>query len=201
MRKAVASEDEALAAELEEVVARLPRADVEGPAGSSAAPITSMRNVEVRSQAPRASEVRSVKRGAQAYASADVLRSRLRTFIAEQIKPEFDEPFEFFIHGTTHARAVGFKPEKGLRLFTATDIHAARLFAQRTVGREGGRVGAAVIAIPREIADQLRQRGVLRTQRVPDMPDMLETIFEPGAVETLTDYAVIRPMPKGFFEP
>jgi hypothetical protein len=160
-----------------------------------------MRNVEVRSQAPRASEVQSLKRGAQAYASADVLRSRLKTFIAEQIKPEFDEPFEFFIHGTTYARAAKFEPERGRRLFTATDIHTARLFAQRSIGREGGKVGASVIALPREIADQLRQRGVLKTQRVPDMPDMLETIFEPGAIEVLDKHAEIQPLPEGFFEP
>lgn len=65
----------------------------------------------MRSQSSRASEIRSVARGVEAYASVDVLRSRLRTFIADKIKPEFDEPFEFFIHGTTHARAV----EKAVR--------------------------------------------------------------------------------------
>jgi hypothetical protein len=160
-----------------------------------------MKNVEVRSQAPRTSEIRSVARGARAYASADVLRSRLRTFIAEQIKPEFDEPFEFFIHGTTHARAVEFQPERGRRLFTATDIHVARLFAQRTIGREGGRIGAALIAVPRRVSDQLRQRGMLRTQRVPDMPQMLETIFEPGAFEALNKHAEIQPLPESFFDP
>ena len=201
LREAVAREDKALAAQLEEVVARLRRMEAEGPAHSSAVPLTSMGHGEVRSQASRASEIRSVARGARAYASADVLRSRLKTFIAEQIKPEFDEPFEFFIHGTTYERAVGLTPGKGRRLFTATDIHAARLVAQRTVGREGGRVGASVIALPREIAIQLRQRGVLRTQRVPDMPELLETIFEPGAIETVRDYSVIRPLPEGFFEP
>jgi hypothetical protein len=192
--EAVAREDTELALQIEEVVARLHRTDTQGPAGLSAARITSTKNVEVRSQAPRTSEIRSVTRGAQAYASADVLRSRLRTFIAEQIKPEFDEPLEFFIHGTTHARAVEFQPERGRRLFTATDIHVARLFAQRTIGRQGGRIGAVVLAIPREIAVQLRQRGMLRTQHVPDMPEMLETIFEPGAIETLRDYSVVRPL-------
>lgn len=62
-------------------------------------------------------------------------------------------------------------------------------------------MGAAVIALPRDIADQLRKRGLLRTQPVPDMPRFLETIFEPGAVEALEDHAVIRWLPEGFFEP
>lgn len=201
LRNAVAREDEALAEHFEEWVARIPRTDAETLTGASAAPLTSMRDVEVRSQAPGSLEIRSVARGAVAHASADILRSRLKTFIAEQIKPAFDEPFEFFLHGTTHARAVEFKPRAGLRLFTATDIQVARNLAQRTVGREGGKVGAAVIALPREIAEQLRKRGVLRTQPVPDMPTMLETIFEPGAVEALQKHAVIQELPEGFFEP
>lgn len=199
LRTAVARENEALAEHFEEVVARIPRADE--PTGSSAASVTSMRNVEVRSQAPGASEIRAMRRGVEVYASADILRSRLKTFIDQKIRPEFDEPFEFFIHGTTQAKAVEFEPKKSTRFFTATDIHVARFFAQRTVGREGGRVGAAVIVLPREIAAQLRKRGVLRTQRVPDMPDMLETIFEQGAVEDLRKHAVIEPLPEGFFEP
>ncbi|MFY0583852.1 hypothetical protein ACN28S_64675 [Cystobacter fuscus] len=140
-------------------------------------------------------------RGAQSYASADVLRSRVREFIAEKIKPEFDEPIEFFIHGTTHARAVMFKPEAGLRLFTATDIHVALLFSRRTVGREGGRVGGTVITLPRTVADQLRKSGLLRTQPVPDMPRLLETIFEPGAVDALRKHAFIDTLPEGFFDP
>lgn len=201
LRSAVAREDKALAEHLEEWVALIPRADAKASADASATPLTSLRNVEVRSQAPSSSEIRSVARGATAYASADVLRSRLKTFIAEEIKPEFDEPFEFFLHGTTHARAAEFKPRAGLRLFTATDIQVARTFAQRTVGREGGKLGAAVIALPREIADQLRKRGVLRTQPVPDMPTMLESIFEPGAIEALEKHAVIQELPEGFFEP
>ncbi|PTL84425.1 hypothetical protein [Vitiosangium sp. GDMCC 1.1324] len=133
--------------------------------------------------------------------SDENIRPEELRFGAYEVDPDGSQPFEFFIHGTTHAKAVEFEPKKGARLFTTTDIHVARLFSQRTVGREGGRVGAAVIAIPREIAVQLRERGVLKTQPVPDMPQMLETIFEPGAVEVLKDHAAIRPLPEGFFEP
>ncbi|MBN1203911.1 MAG: hypothetical protein JXB05_03170 [Myxococcaceae bacterium] len=201
LRAAVAREDTALAEHFEQWATHIPRTQAGDPPGPSAAPLSSMRDVDVRSRAPPSSEIRSIARGAEAYASADVLRSRLKTFIADQIKPEFDEPFEFFLHGTTHARAVKFEPEEGRRIFTATDVHVARLFAQRTVGREGGRLGVAVIALPRDIADQLRKKGVLRTQPVPDMPAMLETIFEPGAVEALENHAEIQPLPEGFFAP
>jgi hypothetical protein len=201
LRAAVAGENGALAEHLEDVLARVPRTDLKEPTGPSPALVTSMRNVEVRSQVPRTSEVRSVLRGVEEYASADLLRSRLKAFIADEIKPEFDEPFEFFIHGTTHERAVEFKLREGVRLFTATDIHVARFFSQRTVGREGGKAGAVVVALPRDLAAQLRKRGVLRTQLVPDMPQLLETIFEPGAVEALREHAVIAWLPEGFFEP
>jgi hypothetical protein len=201
LRTAVARTDKGLAEQFEEVLPRIPRTDANAPRDSGALHLTSVREVEVRSQAPRASEIRSVVRGAQSYASADVLRSRVRDFIAEQLKPEFDDPIEFFIHGTTHARAVELKPKAGLRLFTTTDIHVALLFSMRTVGREGGRVGGAVIALPRTVVDHLRKSGLLRTQPVPDMPRLLETIFEPGAVEALEMHAAIRPLPEGFFDP
>ena len=51
------------------------------------------------------------------------------------------------------------------------------------------------------VADQLRKSGLLRTQPVPDMPRLLETIFEPGAVEVLEAHASIQPLPEGFFDP
>ncbi len=201
LRTALARENEALAEHFDELLARMPRTGTPERVPPSTEPLTAMRKAEVRSQAPASSEIWSVRRGAAAYASADILRSRLKTFIAEEVRPQFDEPFEFFLHGTTYARAVELKPKTGLRLFTTTDIQVARLFALRTVGREGGKVGVALIALPREIADQLRKRGVLRTQRVPDMPDLLEIVFEPGAVEILENHAVIQPLPEGFLEP
>jgi hypothetical protein len=197
LRTAVAKTNEGLSAQFEEVLARIPKKDVE----SSALHVTSMRNVDVRSRASQASELRSVGRGAEAYASTDLLQSRVREFISKEIKPEFDEPIEFFIHGTTHSRAVDFKLQAGLRLFTATDIHVALFFSRRTVGREGGRVGGAVIVLPRPVADQLRKAGLLRTQPVPDMPRLMETIFEPGAFEVLRKRAFIQPLPEGLFNP
>lgn len=201
LRTALVQENEALAEHFDELLAQVPRTGEPAHSAPRTKPLTSMRDVEVRSQAPASSELWSIRRGATAYASADVLRSRLKTFITEQVRPEFDEPFEFFLHGTTHTRAAGFEPEEGRRLFTATDIQVARLFAQRSVGREGGKPCIVVIAMPRELANQLRKQGVLRTQAVPDMPDLLETIFEPGAIEALRKQALLKDLPEGFLTP
>lgn len=97
--------------------------------------------------------------------------------------------------------AVVFRPDSTSRLFVAADIRVALLFSKRTVGREGGQVGGVVVALPRDVANRLRKSGLLKTQAVPDIPGFLETIFEPGAAESLRKYGFIEKLPEGFFGP
>ncbi len=141
--------------------------------------------------------------------AATAARRRLGEFIRKNIAPEFeDQPFEFFLHGTTRQRARVFRPAAGRELFTTTQPKAARYFGERTVERYGaheigegaGEVGATIIALPRSVYRDLLQRKLVRPGRpVPGLPEGVgpfsETVFEPGALETLEKHAIFEELP------
>lgn len=66
------------------------------------------------------------------------------------------------------------------------------------MGREGGEVDGVVVALQRSEMATLRSNKLVRTQPVPDMPDLLETIFETGAASMLNRTAVIEALPEAF---
>ena len=47
--------------------------------------------------------------------------------------------------------------------------------------------------------ENLRKQKLVRTQRVPDMPGRLETVFEPGAADVIRRQAVVVSLPDGTF--
>jgi hypothetical protein len=132
--------------------------------------------------------------------SSSTASSRVREFVKEISESELDEPYEYFIHGTTQSNAENFQLKRGKQLFTSTDPAVAEFFATRTVGREGGELGGVVIVLPRSQAQWLRSNKLLLTRPVPDMPMFKETIFEPGALPTLERNAIVEPLPKGVFD-
>jgi hypothetical protein len=87
--------------------------------------------------------------------------------------------------------------EAGRRLFTAVDLRVARFFAERTVNNEGGQVGAVLITLPREVAARMRAAGVLTRGPVPDMPNVTEWIFQPGAAEWVKNFGTLQALPAG----
>ena len=139
--------------------------------------------------------------GAPDAARVAQLQRRLKSFVDENVAPEFDEPFEVFVHGTTTTKTATFGLDPSKHLFATARAQTAEIFGLRTVGREGGKVGGFVYALPRSRVAWLRQQGLMRTQQVPDMPGHYETIFEPGAFEYLEKFGVAEPLPAEFFAP
>jgi hypothetical protein len=83
--------------------------------------------------------------------SAATPQERIRQFVRKTIAPEFAEPFEYLIHGTTDKRVPEWRPAAGKQLFTTIDARTAELFASRTVSKEGGTPSGVVIGLPRSL--------------------------------------------------
>jgi hypothetical protein len=108
--------------------------------------------------------------------------------------------YEYFIHGTTAGVARNFELQAGRSLHTTTDPAVARLFAERTVAKAGGgEVGGIAVVLPRESVSHLRSLGQLTVRPISDMPQHLETVFAPGARETILKTGTIIPLPPGAF--
>ena len=101
-----------------------------------------------------------------------------------------------FLHGTTKETALRIVNEEGGilsetggghggRFFTAIQFEAIDEFAARTAARQGGSPGIVGIAMSENVLTQLKQRKLVLTVPISDRPGLYETIFEPGALETL----------------
>jgi hypothetical protein len=135
-----------------------------------------------------------------ARGAAAATQDRIRRIVNREIAPEFDEPFEFFIHGTSDKNVEGWDLVPGKKLFAAVEARTAEIFARRTAGREGGSPSGVVIGLPRTLMDRLRAMRLVRTKEIDDMPGHFETIFEPGAIEFIKKHMVVEPLPPGVFD-
>jgi hypothetical protein len=139
---------------------------------------------------------REAEAGARASAQI-VAQSRVRT----AVESEPGEPlrgYEYFLHGTSENVAEEFQLEPGKRFFTTTSATAARVFAERTVAKQGyGNVGGVALILPKAAFDRIKQQRLLTVKPIDDMPQFIEWIFEPGAYEILRTEGIIITLPRG----
>jgi hypothetical protein len=117
--------------------------------------------------------------------------------------------FEVYLHGTNNESARALVDTQGRNLsqnggnfggkiFTTNQINTAGEFAARNVEKlhdisPTSQTKPAIIgiAIPQDVAQMLRQRGLMTTTPIGDRSGQHQTVFSPGALKILQS--------KGFF--
>lgn len=105
------------------------------------------------------------------------------------------EALEVFAHGTTRSSLDELVKTQGARLsehggnfagrfFAALKVDVAEEFAARSALRSGGEPGIVGLAIPKRITDVLERNRWMLTRKIDDRQG-LETVFQPGAMNTL----------------
>ena len=132
--------------------------------------------------------------------AAPTLRDKVRSLVTGDLGESLDDA-EYFIHGTTQTSAENFSLDPSRRFFTAVDPKVAQIFAKRTVEKAGGGdPGGVLLLLPRDTVKSLRQNKLFRTKPIDDMPQFNESIFEPGAAETIEREGLLFALPPGFFK-
>jgi hypothetical protein len=121
------------------------------------------------------------------------IRNMIERELGESLKG-----YDYFLHGTTRELAESFALLPGRELFTTLDPAVARLFAERTIAKLGGReIGGIAVVLPQEVTKHLVSTGQLIVRPISDMPNVLEWVFQPGARDTILRLGDILPLPPG----
>jgi len=144
---------------------------------------------------------------AQAPAGPSLLQLAQKAGVAQDIEGEV----EVFAHGTSSKVAREMIESSGDSLsansgnfggefHTVPNASVARVFAQRTASKIAGEQPAVVgVALPRRVADMLRQRGLLRVDPIQNPPPGVgagtqQWVFKPGAFPYLKQYGSFFPI-------
>ncbi|MEQ9504531.1 MAG: RHS repeat-associated core domain-containing protein [Deltaproteobacteria bacterium] len=123
-----------------------------------------------------------LERGLKA-AKNKVLRRRIAKYVTEELGENLNE-VEWFLHGTTADAAANFAARRGDTLYTTLDPEKAMIWADRTARDKGGRTGAAILILPKDVVRQMRADGKLQRVTRKDV-GWVQFEFDKGAVEDI----------------